>query len=181
MEFIENDLAIQPLGSATTNLFVYGLKNVYGFILRTNQTTSYDDLVQVDLKENKLNPQSKPVIKASFLREVSRPKLVFQLTDDLKLTLTKVLSSEKKDFYVMDLLIENISKAEVDLSKLEINIYQGKNKISPQEVIFMETKIKSSGMTAARVFVSIEKCSDLVLEARIKNLKIRQIILKRFL
>ncbi|MEK6774183.1 MAG: hypothetical protein AABY64_09595 [Bdellovibrionota bacterium] len=37
VEFIDNDLAIQPLGAVTTNCFVYGVKNVYGFILRTNQ------------------------------------------------------------------------------------------------------------------------------------------------
>lgn len=47
VEFIDSDITLQPLGSATSNLFVYGDGFTYGFILKVNQGGEYDDLVFV--------------------------------------------------------------------------------------------------------------------------------------
>ncbi len=177
VEFIDNDLAIQPLGAVTTNLFVYGIKNVYGFILRTNQTGNYDDLVQVDLKVNK----TKKPFKASPLKEVSRPRLTFQVGRDLKVTLLRILKFDKKDFYVMDFQLENISKAPIDLSKMEMTLSRGKIKFSPQELIYREVKLQPGEITSVRGFASINKKADMSLDVRFKNITIKQIIFGRFL
>ena len=181
VEFIDNDLAIQPLGAVTTNLFVYGVKNVYGFILKTNQAGNYDDLVQVDLKETKLSSLTKMTVRPSPLKEVSRPRVSFQVGNDLKVTLLRVLRFEKKYFYVMDLQLENISKSEIDLSKTEMVLSRGKIKLSPQEFIFREIKLKPGEITIARGFVSINKKTDMSLGVQFKNIKASQIILGRFL
>ncbi len=52
VEFIDNDLTIQPLGKVETNLFVYTPYRIYGFILRVCQSCRSDDLVFVKWKSN---------------------------------------------------------------------------------------------------------------------------------
>lgn len=47
IEFIGNDVTIQPQGLVTTNLFIYGKYHTYGFILRVSKGRNYDDLVKV--------------------------------------------------------------------------------------------------------------------------------------
>lgn len=181
VEFIDNDLAIQPQGAVTTNLFVYGMTTVYGFILRTNQIAGYDDLVQIDLKGNKIVSTGKSFEKPSLLRLVSRPLLKFNLGKDLKVTLTQIQRFDKRDFYVMDFIFENLSKREVILEKMKIVLNQGKTQLSPQEFILREAKINSGEMTAARLLVSIPASHDLVLSGQFKSAKIKQTLSRRFL
>ena len=52
VEFIDNDLTIQPLGKVETNLFVYTPYRTYGFILRVCSSCRADDLVFVKWKSN---------------------------------------------------------------------------------------------------------------------------------
>ena len=47
IEFIGNDVTIQPLAVIPTNLFVYTEYQVYGFLLTTKKFGFYDDLVNV--------------------------------------------------------------------------------------------------------------------------------------
>lgn len=181
VEFIDNDLAIQPLGAVTTNLFVYGMTTVYGFILRTNQITGYDDLVQVDLKGNKINSQPKLVEKQSLLRDVSEPQLKFNLGQYLRATLTQIQRFDKKDFYVIDFVFENTSKHEINLEKMKLSLSHGKIKIFPQEFILKNLKINSAEMTAVRLFAAIPVRGDLVLSVQLKGAKNKLTISRRYL
>jgi hypothetical protein len=181
VEFIDNDLAIQPLGEVTTNLFVYGMKNVYGFILKTNQSATYDDLVQVDLIENKVNVLGKMALIPSPFKEMSRPRLAFQVGNELKVMLSRIQRFEGKDFYIIDFQFENISKNKINLSKVDLVLNRGKLKISPQEFILRETILGSRESTSARMFISIIKKADLDIQVRFKNITIKQMILGRFL
>ena len=52
VEFIDNDLTIQPQGKVKTNLFVYTPYRTYGFILRVCNSCRADDLVFVKWKSN---------------------------------------------------------------------------------------------------------------------------------
>ena len=56
VEFIDNDLTIQPQGKVETNLFVYTPYRTYGFILRVCSSCRSDDLVFVKWKSNYRGP-----------------------------------------------------------------------------------------------------------------------------
>ena len=58
VEFIDNDLTIQPQGKAETNLFVYTPYRTYGFILRVCSSCRSDDLVFVKWKSNYRGPSA---------------------------------------------------------------------------------------------------------------------------
>lgn len=183
VEFIDNDLALQPLGAVTTNLFVYGQKNVYGFILKTNQGANYDDLVQVEIKENK--QKSSPEKIPSILKEVSRPKISFDIGKNLKVTLSQVQkfigNKGNATPYVFDLIIENTSQNLIDLKKSNFELWSGKIKLSPQEVIFKDENLKAGKITTARIFASPQKGNDLTLQVNIQKLTVKNSISRRFL
>lgn len=183
VEFIDNDLALQPLGAVTTNLFVYGQKYVYGFILKTNQGASYDDLVQVDLKENKQTPRAEE--KRPLLKDVSKPKIIFTVGKALKVTLAAVKkfsgANGSASPYVFDLLLENFSRNKIDLKTFRLELWNGKVKFSPQEIIFRDEKLNSGEMTTARIFAATKKRSDLVLHVAIQKQSTKVPISGRFL
>ena len=56
VEFIDNDLTIQPQGKVETNLFVYTPYRTYGFILSVCSSCRADDLVFVKWKSNYRGP-----------------------------------------------------------------------------------------------------------------------------
>lgn len=161
VEFIENDLAIQPQGAMTTNLFVYGQKNVYGFILSTNQSSYYDDLVQVDLVENKIQKTEQPQKK--WFKEISSPKQSVTVGKELRFTLEKIYKIQGKEFYLMDLFIENISGKDASLKNLEIYFQKEKVRLSPQELTLKKEVLKRGEITQARIFVAISSRSDVSL------------------
>ena len=47
VEFVGNELALNPKGIIKTNLFVYTKKKMYPFFLKVVQKGDYDDLVHV--------------------------------------------------------------------------------------------------------------------------------------
>ena len=49
IEFVGNDVTIQPQAMVTSNLFVYGKYRVYGFLLKVG-SGDYDDLVKASWK-----------------------------------------------------------------------------------------------------------------------------------
>lgn len=179
VEFIENDLALQPQGTMTTNLFVYGVKNVYGFILSTNQTNYYDDLVQVDLVENKIHKTEQTQKK--WFKEISSPKQSIALGKDLKVTLAKIYKIQGKEFYLMDLFIENILSKEISLKYLEMTLQRGKEKLSPQELTLSKESLKRGEIAQARIFVTISSRADVVLMVNHGKMKSKMIVKTRSL
>lgn len=179
VEFIDNDLAIQPQGTLTTNLFVYGQKNVYGFILSTNQSSYYDDLVQVDLVENKIKKTEQPQKK--WFKEVSSPRQSITVGKELRVTLAKVYKIQGKEFYLMDLFVENISSKDVSLKTLEIYFQKGKLRLSPQELTLKKDVLKTGEIAQGRIFVVIGSRADLSLLVSYGKLKSKMIVKARSL
>lgn len=181
VEFIDNDLAIQPLGTVTTNLFVYGVKNVYGFSLKTNQSSSYDDLVQVDLKENEVNSQLKSLEATSSFKEISTPKQSLAVGNELTIILNKISKLQNGDLYLLDFKIENISKFSINLSSFEIMLTRDKTKITPQDFVLQKIVLIHGETTKMRVLISITRKADLSVEAKFKSFNVKQIISRKFL
>ena len=59
VEFIGNDITVQPQGAVKTNLFVYGEYHTFGFILNAGSYSQYDDLVNVRWKSPQLRLKKK--------------------------------------------------------------------------------------------------------------------------
>jgi hypothetical protein len=181
VEFIDNDVAIQPQGTIATNLFVYGQKNVYGFLLKTESQGNYDDLVHVRWKEPLIQTPSMAILKVSPIREVSRPRVGFSVASVLGVVVERISRFERSDFYILDLDLKNIARRDIDLSDFHIEAAQNKYKLSPQEFVIRDIQLHTGQKTAVRFFVRILKKVDTTLRIRFKNWTGNKILPKKLL
>ena len=181
IEFIDNDVAIQPLGVIFTNLFVYGTKNVYGFLLRTNSSDSYDDLVRVTWKDTSSSGPHIP-LPISAIKEISRPDLSGVVGKDLAFSVTRILRYEKSDFYIVDFVFENKAQTSLKLSSLQVKAVRGKAALPRQDFIMRDSVLKPGKSTMARLLVRLsEKNGGFTIEMRFGQSKFDQSILGKFL
>lgn len=178
IEFVENDLAIQPQGAVTTNLFVYGQTNVYGFILRTNQGTSYDDIVQVVFRTK---GTTEPVSSETSLATVSKPLQRMKFGSETKILLNKVSRTKDGPLYLFDLSIENLGKADLKLIDFEIRIQANGRLLDTQEFIVKSNILKPNETTTARILASIKVKTDIEFILTHKRLRLKDKVQRKYL
>ena len=164
LEFIENDVAIQPLGTVGTNLFVYTERHTYGFLLTPGER--YDDLVFVRWKFPKSNqPKESPTPAA----KVSFPKTTFMLGDSLKVSIQKVKGPSILGLHIVDCSIENIGASDQDISGFELHARQGQTIPENQRTVVDMEKLKPKEKARARIITMVDTKSDLLIEGKLKS------------
>lgn len=164
LEFIENDLAIQPLGSVATNLFVYTESRTYGFLLTPGER--YDDLVFVRWKsrgERTLVRDETPAAKES------KVGLSFKVGKSLKVTVESVKTQPALGLHLIDCTVENVGKAEVVLSALTLQATRLGARLEKQDVVFEKEKVKPKEKSKARLVLKIDQKADFTLEGKFGN------------
>lgn len=179
VEFIDNDVALQPQGSVPTNLFVYGPKSVFGFLLQTTAQGAYDDLVQVKWKEP--TSPTATIENQSAFREVSRPGFVIKLGKDLNVAVLKIQRMEGRSFYILDLAFQNPGTKPITLQELEISATNQKVKLSPQDFFLKSKNVEAGKITYGRLFLNIVKKKSFSLAIRFKGKVVQQVISEKLL
>ena len=125
VEFIENDVTIQPLGETTTNLFVYGEHQTYGLILNVRASQHYDDLVLVKRKITQLKNNLAPS-KESETKNV-KVKLNYKgkLGKSIGIEIIDMFYHNDLKTFVLDFIVKNES-GKILLSK-DINLVFSRN------------------------------------------------------
>jgi hypothetical protein len=157
LEFIDNDVAIQPLGAVGTNLFVYTENHTYGFLLTPGER--YDDLVFVSWKYRATEPP--PVAKAL-------PSLAFELGHDFRVSVGKIQPSAFGP-HLIDCWLENVSKRELNLAGLTIRATRGGKVMDGQSMVIEKEKLKPGEKTKARVLVKLGNREAFTLEGKFGN------------
>lgn len=132
LEFVEgkSHITLQPQGNVTTNMFVYGAKNVYGFILKTRSVGGYDDLIKVKWKDDKKFKRVKgKLLKVPFFKEKIINKSIY--LGKLKIFVKRALKI-KKDSYALDLEFLNTGKNKVNLDNIRIQQKEVKDTLKIQ-------------------------------------------------
>lgn len=160
VEFIENDVALQPLGIIKTNMFVYTETRTYGFYLIVGQGRS-DDLAKVEWQplENKSKDFLKPMTPMTTPKKISG--LTVKLDGVLRLTPFSIQYSPDHRMYVLDMTLENISQKEMDLKGVKLLIAKDKLSLSKQILVKEVEKLKSKQKSRLRLFFGAETKSDL--------------------
>lgn len=159
VEFIDADITLQPLGVVTSNLFVYGDGYTYGFIIKVHQGPDYDDLVYVRRRQAPESPQMnrKPCAKPDLNFEVKGPKGAAVNIDGYSFRWSEALKG-----YFTDLYITNNSTEPLNPSKIEIQLYDGRDFVRTiLPIIFDGTRIDSKKKIRARMFAEVRKKSSL--------------------
>ncbi len=183
VEFIENDLALQPLGTVGTNLFVYGEKNVYGFLLSTRSAGRYDDLVHVQW-ENKAEARkalATVILKSSPVRKVSEPGINFGVGKVLKANILQVKRFRNRDTYIVDVGLHNVTKNKLLLREVEFEATRAKRVLPMQKFVVMDGSIEANGKTLVRLFLELPEKRGFTLHVRLKDEAGSKIVPRRYL
>ncbi len=177
IEYINNDLTIQPLGAVDTNLFIYTeSKRTYALILKIVPATRYDDIVHIRWKSK--HSFKKPKRKTRVKLQLKIKPVSLNLKKALNVELGTFKSLPQKDSYYLDFLITNKSKAKLKTSEIDIYLTRRNKKLKVQQLFFRKEKINQDEVIQARVFLTLEKKEGFSINAKFKD-KVKKTIIGR--
>lgn len=158
LEYLGNDLTIQPQGITTTNLFVYTENQTYGLILKVlgRGTDAYDDLVNVRWKPGYVSVQGKTKKQIKLVNE-SALNLRLELKGVLKLGLNRVVHSVAHDVSILEFTLENVSKEPIRTNDVQISVLAPDGSKPFQKMAIEGESLPSLGRSQGRVIVRLEK------------------------
>lgn len=150
IEFIGNDITIQPQGNVKTNLFVYGEYHTFGFILNVGAGSSYDDLVNVSWSSPKFTSKPREKLVESKINKA------LKLKDGVKCELER-LKELRKNFFVIDFNLVNNGKEKVNSQSLDLFLSRSRIKLPKQRLVFAGETIEKDLGIKGRLFFELEK------------------------
>lgn len=173
VEFIENDITIQPQGQTKSNLFVYGEYETYGFILNV-VNGNYDDLVYVKRRQQKVfieknHRKPKPVPKPTK----KRFRFSMGIKKQFSLTGLEITFDPVRRLYILDMELKNVSSKPLDTSKVNLHATRSKKRLKNQSYAFLEDQIKPGKKSRVRFVIQMNQKLGftLHLKAGVKNAK----------
>jgi len=155
IEYINNDLTIQPLGAVDTNLFVYtASKRTYALLLKIVHPNQYDDIVHVRWKSPFTLIQKKRSVQKLHVNQFKREVLEFK--NGLIVVVERFSSLMKKKSYLVQFTIINNSKQEIKTGDIDISLTRSRKLLPNQKLVFLNDSLKSNQKTQARSFLGIK-------------------------
>lgn len=178
IEFIGNDVTIQPLGQAHTNVFVYTEYQVYGFLLRPTNSR-YDDLVNVRWKSKNILFKNKE--KPKQTKPLFRP-IKLKMKGHLDINVTGVSQSQiNNDLYFVDIVIKNTGKKNLLTKDIQIFATRNNKKLSNQNAVFKSENLKMNDSVIVRMFIGLKQKRGFTLNTQLNKKKAKVIISKKYL
>jgi hypothetical protein len=174
VEFIGNDITVQPQGAVKTNLFVYGEYHTFGFILNAGSYSQYDDLVNVRWKSPRLRLKKKRKLSQKNVRKkISlKSKIICE---------TKSITEIKPNVYVLDFKIINQGKKVVNIKDIDLFLTRSKVKLPNQRLIFSSDKVEKGLGIEGRIFFKLVKKEGFSLHLLNSSESLKTIISRHFL
>ena len=151
VEFVENDVTIQPLGAVRTNLFIYTPNHVYGFILNSKHSGIYDDIVNVKWVSAGFILKEKPRKKAFIEKKISKILKVKKI----EVRLDKVIINKDRGTHIIDFQVTNHGSEK--LKEQDINFYltRSKKNLAGQEYALRNSVILPGKTVEGRILVKL--------------------------
>ena len=165
IEFIENDLAIQPLGVVTTNLFVYGEAHTYGFSLHSNAGGGADDLVHVGWappEEFRQMIQSREVQGRALSKQAALGK-------NLQIRLKRLSTLKSRNLAWLEVSILSQLKESIDVKSIDVKVFGIPGKELPSHLVCEENSLKAPKESACRIFFPLTSHRERMLKAKWKD------------
>lgn len=165
VEFIENDLAIQPTGVVSTNLFVYGENHTYGFNLHVGGITT-DDLVHVTWWAPKTENLS-----ISQGVEVKKFSKILTLGPHLQMYLGKLIQMKTSKMMWIEsiFLLKQRMKPKLMVKEINVRVQELGGKELKSRLICQEDAIFSTKENFCRIIFPETKAKTLVLKLKLRG------------
>lgn len=157
IEFIDSDVTLQPLGNTSSNMFVYGDGFTYGFILKVNATTEYDDLVFIRAKVPKLAITStdKPAPKTLTSKKDLPFTVVLPKKSKIILEGNSFKWSKQVKSYYADLYVTLKEQKKISTDEIKIQVLQGEKDLTTIKRVFEKDVISRNEKSRVRVFANV--------------------------
>lgn len=179
VEFIENDLTIQPQANVPTNMFVYGEYHTFGFNLKMG-TSHFDDLVNVRWKSQAL-PKFEPKKNKTLRKTVKTVGESFAVGKDVEITIKEVRQNPGIGSTIVDCEVKNTGKTKLHTKDLKLLLTRNRAALSGQMHVFLDLLIDPKKSTKLRFFVRPMQKIGFSLEAKYQSHFSKKIISRRFL
>ena len=193
IEFIQNDVAIQPQGFVNTNLFIYTKYRTYGFQLKVSNRAKHDDLVSVRWRHknqqrnrknsskrfsqrrnqrNLFSKESKNSKHGGFDMATTATESMSQessMGNKVKIEIIRLLQLKKNGLYLMDVRIENTSLKKLKTASFRTSLHQKSRKVKNVIWVFDSDFIPSSESKICRLIFYIKKLTPLIIQVEYKG------------
>lgn len=179
VEYVGNDLTIQPLAKVETNLFVYTQdKNKYGFHLKVGALEKYDDMVYVRWKGSDLPLQKTNLVPSS----PQTPLNSFTLKlGTLEIVANNLIHLRGTKTYALDFEVKNKDSKSIKLKPLQVFVSRNQERLRGQQLVFDKDSILMHDRCRGRLFFPSDKVSGIIFYASYyKKIKAKA-ILKKYL
>lgn len=176
VEFVGNDLTLQPLAPVETNLFVYTEKGLkFGFLLKVGPTYSYDDILYIRWKS-----QSEILMMSLKPQKILQPFKLF-VRKDIEINVRRFIRLGEIKTYLFDFEVINKGKDKLKTPSIDIFVGRSNQRFIGQKLVWEKEEIKKDDITRARLITRIEQAQDFSLNIKINGKEIRSIIAKGYL
>jgi hypothetical protein len=177
VEFVGNDLTLQPLANVETNLFVYlQSKSKFGFHLKVGSVSKCDDMVYVRFKSDS------PALISGDSRLKPKKTLNPFVIDlgKMELRVNQLFPLGETKAYVLDFVVKNKSSKMLMPKDVKIFISQKDKLVKGQRIVFEKDGFEKQQDVRGRIFFSVNKIEGLQLDASFKGIKRRKDLSKRY-
>jgi len=175
VEFVGNDLTLQPLAPVETNLFVYTEKGAkFGFLLKVGSASIYDDILYIKWKT-----QGEILMKSLKPQKLLQP-FKLSLGRDLEFSVKRFSRLGEIKTYLID--FEILNKGEkLNTSLVDVFVSRANQRFIGQKLIFEKDEIKKDEVTRARILTRIEQGQDFSFTVKVNGKEVKSIIAKDYL
>ena len=160
IEFIDNDLAIQPLGIAASNLFVYGENHTYGFILQTSNAGPYDDLVQICWSPGNTTI---PLVVSNKRKEDKFNLRILSLGKSIEINVLNIFYHSILKAYILDFEVKNKATAKLKMKSVEVALKTINSSKIDQTLVYEKDELEANSVVRGRIFFKLKEVKRLVL------------------
>jgi hypothetical protein len=179
LEYINNDVTIQPLGAFDTNLFVYTKdKRTYSFTLKVVTQNKYDDVVHVRWKSSY---KSKRIVSTKKKNLLKFPEKKFKFKNGLQVWIKAIYKTHLKNSYVLHFVAKNNSKNLIEAKKIDISLTRANRKIKFQKIFFLNDSIEPQSSSKVRAFFELKEFKGISVNIKVNGEKKKTIISRRYL
>jgi hypothetical protein len=156
LEYIGNDITIQPQGVTSTNIFVYTENETYGLILQVGSPAVYDDLVNVRWKPGYINIESGTKKPAHLVNSVSLHERA-EIKGELRFELVKAIHSVAQGVSILEMSITNLSREKLKLSEIETLVTDSNQGHPYQKMVMVKDVLGPNESDQGRIILRLER------------------------
>ncbi len=171
VEFIDNDIALQPQGVVKSNIFIYTENQTYGLILSAGRGVAYDDLVYIQWKNViQVNQSKEPKGKKVKEKKKIPYETSFRIKDVLKIDVMKLTNGEMNGIIIIDLELQNITNEKIASHNIKIKLTADGKDLPYQRAIIEKEELSASENSKARVIVKSKEAQEITINVNYKEI-----------